>query len=295
MPKEANIDNCLKGGLNMRLTHNMYSLDIYMNYKTALSENSESIANLSSGKKLNSAKDNPSKIADAERMKISILSSQQASDNVQDTGSMLQTFDGALQEMNNNVTRLKQLVTQAGNGNDKQNIQTEINSVMDSLNDLANNTEFNGIKMSQANGTTKTATIGSTSGDSIDIPFFDLTATGMDSTSTGLGLSSLKNIASGSDSDINQALNDVDSADTQITSVRSKYGAIESRLEDSLSNFDEINDTTSSAESSLEDADIATESVKNSTSEILIKSSLSLIAQSNKLPQDALNILASVK
>jgi flagellin len=277
----------------------MYSLSIYKNYKNALTENSDSVSKISSGKKLGSAKDNPNKIADADRMKISILSRQQASDNVQDTDSMLQTFDGALQEMNNNVSRLKDLVVKAGSGttndNDKQNIQTEINSIMDSLTDLSKNTEFNGIKMSQANGTTRTATIGSMSGESIDIPFFDLTPTGMDSTSTGLGLSSLNNIASASNSQINQALNDVDSAVTKVTSVRSEYGAIQSRLEGSLSNFDEINDVTSSAESGLEDADIATESMKNATSQILIKSSISLMAQSNQLPQDALNILASVR
>ncbi|WP_297416976.1 flagellin [Clostridium sp.] len=281
----------------MRLTHNMYSLAIYKNYKTSLAQNSESIANISSGKKLNSAKDNPNKIADAERMKITVLSRKQACDNVQDTDSMLQTFDGALQEMNNNVARLKGLVVKAGNGtnsqNDLQNIQTEIDSVLNSMNDLANNTEFNGVKMSQANGTTKNITIGSESGDNVDIPFFDLTTGGIDSSSTGLGIKNLD--VTGPNFNIDQALNDVDSAVTKITGIRSKYGALQSRLEGALNNFDEINDVTTSAESSLEDADMATESLKNSTSQILINSAISLMVQSNQLPQDALNILARVK
>ena len=97
----------------MRLTHNMYSLSLYKNYKIVLSQNATAIERTSSGKKLNSAKDNPSKIADSDRLKISLLSRQAASSNMQDTDSMVQTFDGALQEMNNNVSRLKELAVKA--------------------------------------------------------------------------------------------------------------------------------------------------------------------------------------
>lgn len=280
----------------MKLNHNMYSLEIYKNYKTVLAQNSQAIANLSSGKKLNSAKDNPNKIADSDRLKISILSRKAAENNMQDTNSMVQTFDGALQEIHNNVSRLKELAVKAATGTnsdqDSEIIQNEMDTITKSIDDLANNTEFNGVKLAQANGTTKKATVGSLDDETIDIPFFDVTSGGLDSTSKGLGLGNLK--VSGSDKDTDQAITDIDAAVKTVSAVRSKYGAIQRTLEDSQNNGDEIDNTLSSAQSSLEDADIATEAMNNSSTQIIIKASISLMAQSNKLPQDVLNILSSI-
>lgn len=280
----------------MKLNHNMYSLEIYKNYKTVLTQNSQAIANLSSGKKLNSAKDNPNKIADSDRLKISILSRKAAENNMQDTNSMVQTFDGALQEIHNNVSRLKELAVKAATGTnsdqDSEIIQNEMDTITKSIDDLANNTEFNGVKLAQANGTTKKATVGSLDDETIDIPFFDVTSGGLDSTSEGLGLGNLK--VSGSDKDTDQAITDIDAAVKTVSAVRSKYGAIQKTLEDSQNNGDEIDNTLSSAQSSLEDADIATEAMNNSSTQIIIKASISLMAQSNKLPQDVLNILSSI-
>lgn len=280
----------------MKLNHNMYSLEIYKNYKTVLAQNSQAIANLSSGKKLNSAKDNPNKIADSDRLKISILSRKAAENNMQDTNSMVQTFDGALQEIHNNVSRLKELAVKAATGTnsdqDSEIIQNEMDTITKSIDDLANNTEFNGVKLAQANGTTKKATVGSLDDETIDIPFFDVTSGGLDSTSKGLGLGNLK--VSGSDKDTDQAITDIDAAVKTVSAVRSKYGAIQKTLEDSQNNGDEIDNTLSSAQSSLEDADIATEAMNNSSTQIIIKASISLMAQSNKLPQDVLNILSSI-
>jgi len=273
----------------MKLIHNMYSLSILKNYKAAVAKNSQAIATLSSGKKLNSAKDNPSKIDDSDKLKISILSRKAASGNMQDTDSMVQTFDGALQEMNNNVSRLKELAVKAASGTisdgDSAIIKTEMDGILNSINDLANNTKFNGVNLSQGTvggpGTTKTATIGSEADETIDIPLQNLST-------AGLGLGNVT--GSGSD----QELKDIDAATKTITSLRSKYGAIETRLEDSINNSDEITDTFSSAQSGLEDADMATESMKNASTQILIKAGTSLMAQSNQLPQDVLNILSSV-
>jgi len=204
---------------------------------------------------------------------------------MQDTNSMVQTFDGALQELNNNVSRLKELTIKGESGTisdaDSVTIKKEKDSILSSINELANNTKFNGVKLSQADGTTKKATIGSESDETVDIPFEDVTT-------TGLGLDSLTSM------DSEQALKAIDASCSKIASLRSKYGAIESRLEDSQNNNDEITDTLSSAQSSLEDADIATESINNASTKILIQAGTSLMVQSNQLPQDVLNILSSV-
>lgn len=147
--------------------------------------------NISTGKKLNSAKDNPNKIAQAENLKINLLSRDAASQNIQDTNSMLQTFDGALQEMNNNISRLKQLTVQAANGTnepeDRAVIQKEIDKIKEDMNYIANNTSFNGIVMSDSTATAATpnnkqSTIGALPDEKVDIPIYNLTniATGID-------------------------------------------------------------------------------------------------------------------
>jgi flagellin len=83
----------------MRLNKNMFSLSIYQNYQDRLKANSHSLKNISSGIKLNKAKDNPGKISQSEYLKIQILSNDMAKRNIQDTNSMIQTFDGAMNEM----------------------------------------------------------------------------------------------------------------------------------------------------------------------------------------------------
>lgn len=273
----------------MRLSHNMFSMKIYENYKSTLAENSKAVNNIGSGKKLNSAKDNPNKIAQSENLKINLKSRDAASQNIQDTNSMLQTYDGAMQEMNNDIARLKQLTVSAANGTnideDKAVIQKEIDNIKNNLEYLAKNTTFNGIPMSSSTITSKKAAIGALADENIDIPFFDLS-------NVGIGIDGI-DVTDPAKLDSN--IEAVDKADVMISMVRSRYGAIQSRLNDSLEDMDGMNQPLNKALSSIEDADIAEEALQNSRTKILYESALSLMVQSNKLPHDALNVLASVR
>jgi flagellin len=264
-------------------------MKIYENYKSTLVENSKAVNNIGSGKKLNSAKDNPNKIAQSENLKINLKSRDAASQNIQDTNSMLQTFDGALQEMNNDVARLKQLTVSAANGTnideDKAVIQKEIDNIKNNLDYLAKNTSFNGISMSSTTITSKKSTIGALSNENIDIPFFDLS-------NVGIGVDGIDVT---DPSKLNSNIDAVDKANVTISMIRSKYGAIQSRLSDTYDELDEMNQPLYKAQSSIEDADIAEESLENSRTKILYESALSLMVQSNKLPQNALNVLSSVR
>lgn len=278
----------------MRLSHNMFSLSIYKNYKTTLAENSKALGNISSGKKLNSAKDNPNKIAQSENLKIQLLAREAAVSNIQDTNSMLQTYDGTLQEVNNNLSRLKELTVKTGSGiyqdGDKEIIQNEIESIKSSIDKLVKGTTFNGIALNvdgstMDSPTTKDATIGAVANEKIDIPFYDVSINGLgindiDITNTNIG---------------DKALDKVDKAIDMVSRIRSKYGAIQNRLEDTILSTNEINESYSKAQSSLEDSDFAEEMVEYCRSQILYQSSIALMAQSNNFPKDALNILASVK
>ncbi|CAH0438380.1 flagellin [Clostridium neonatale] len=280
----------------MRLNHNMYSLGIFKTYSRNVDNYSKAMNNVSTGYKINSAKDNPNKIAQAETLRMTVIGRNAASSNIQDTSSMLQTFDGAIQEMNNNVSRLKQLTVQAAtetiNDEDRAVIQKEIEEIKSSLNELANNTEFNGVKLSDnlvtdnANTTRfMKTTIGTLSGEIIDIPRFNVSTAAL----------KIDDIDVTSIAGAQAALEKVDDAVVCLTDIRSRYGAIQSRLDDTNDSMSEISDVLTSAQSSLADADIAKEVMEITKNKILIDSGIGLMAQSNKLPQDALNILANVR
>lgn len=275
----------------MRLNHNMFSLSIYKSYKNQLVDNSKALNNVSTGSKLNSAKDNPNKIGKNETLKIQVLSNDAASKNIQDTNSMIQTFDGSLQEINNNLARMKELTVNAANGtlteSDKKIIQNEIDSIKADIDTMANNTEFNGIKMSDSSlsgDSTKLvkSAIGTMEDEQIDIPFFNLSAENL-----GIGQISMD--------DVDEANEAVDKATKMVSKIRSRYGAIQNRLEGTNEYLGSKNISIEKAQSSIGDANIAEEMMNYAKSQILIQSSIGLMAQSNNFPKDALNILSNIK
>jgi len=275
----------------MRLSHNMFSLSIYKSYKKELIDNAKASKNISSGSKVNSAKDNPNKIGKNETLKIQVLTNDAASKNIQDANSMIQTFDGALQEINNSLSRMKELTVSVGSSaltsDDKKNIQDELDSLTANINDLANNTEFNGVKLCDSSVTgdvsssVKTA-IGNMDDENMDIPFFNVSAENL-----GVGTLDI--------SDVDASIDSVDKAIQMVSKIRSKYGSIQNRLEETADYLSSKDISIQTAQSRIGDADIAEEMMKYSTSQILVNSSIGLMAQSNNFPKDALNILANVK
>jgi flagellin len=275
----------------MRLSKNMFSLNIYNSYKSELANNSKAMNNVSSGLKLNKAKDNAGKIAQSETLKIQIVSNEAAKRNIQDTNSMIQTFDSSMQEMNNSLSRMKELTVQSGNGvlsaSDKSAVQDELDQLISHIDYMAKNTDFNGVKLldGTSGGTPLKSIIGSLEGETVDIPQIDLTAgtlgiSGMDITNSA---------------NVGAAITSVDKAIKMVSAARSKYGAIQLGLEDSGDGVDAKNISLQKAQSSLADTNMAEEMVKVSRSQLLIQSSIGLMAQSNNLPQDALRVLQNIR
>lgn len=279
----------------MRLTHNMYSLSIYKTYKNRITNESKALNNISTGSRLNSAKDNPGKIGKNETLKIQVLTNDAASKGIQDVNSMIQTFDGALQGINDDLSRIKELTVSAGSGaltdEDKKIIQNEIESVKKDIDSLSNNTEFNGIKLSEYSSTTlnenptKTikATIGTMDDESMEIPFFDVSA-------ENLGVGSSFNI-----SNVDASIESVNKAIQMVSKFRSKYGSLQNRLEGTTDYLGSKDINIQTAQSRIGDADIAEEMMNYSKNQLMVNSSLGLMAQSNNFPKDCLNILANVK
>ncbi|MRY42954.1 flagellin [Parabacteroides distasonis] len=278
----------------MRLNHNMYSLSIYKTYKGRITDESKALNNISTGSRLNSAKDNPGKIGRNETLKIQVLTNDAASKNIQDTNSMLQTFDGALQGINDNLNRMRELTVSAGSGalteEDKNNIKAEIESIKKDIDALAINTEFNGIKMTSPSESplnlnpTKIikSAIGNMDDENIGIPFFDATP-------KNLGIEDLNM------DDVDSSLEAIDNATQIVSKIRSKYGAIQNRLEGTADYLSSKDINVQTTQSRIGDADIAEEMMNYSKNQLLVNSSIGLMAQSNNFPKECLNILGNVK
>ncbi|MDU2995498.1 MAG: flagellin, partial [Clostridium sp.] len=252
--------------------------------------------------KINYAKDNPNKIGQSEQMRIQIKSLQAVQRNLQDGTSMLQTADGALQEANNTLARIKELSVSAANGSksesEKEIIQNEIEEMKKNIDDLANNTEFNGVKLlcddrvpNNKYPMYKNIVVGAMQGEQGRIPSFNIRAEILKDEKGN----TLKDIDVRTPEGVSSALEVVDESIKTVSSIRSRYGAMSNRLETTAENISSNEQVFERADSNLRDSDIALEMAELARTQILNDTSLALISQSNNLPQDALRILERVR
>ena len=286
----------------MRLNHNMLSLSAFNTYKKSLASNSSALERISTGLKINSAKDNPNKIAQSEQMRIQIKCLETANRNVQDTYSMVQTAEGAMQEASNMINRMRELAVSAADGSksegDIEAIQKELDELKAGLNDLANNTEFNGIKLlgnkdvSSNKYPVHTSTVvGAQVGENINVPQYNITTTVLKDSKGN----TIEDIDLSTPEKANAALKTFDEVIGTVGNIRSKYGSLIARFESTSENLEANIYISESAESSIRDADIAVEMMEIARTNILSQSSIGLIAQTNEMPQDCLRILQNVR
>lgn len=286
----------------MRLMHNLESLNVFREHSKVISRQSKAVESISSGYKINSSKDNPNGMASSEKMRIQIRGLQMAQRNAQDGVSMLQTADGALDNVTSMLQRVRQLTIQSGGAvteEDKQTIQTEINDIIEGMDEIVNNTEFNGIKLMNGSQTKNLLMpVGANVKESITINVYNLNSSELKDIN-GDSLSSLNTKVS-VDGGINKlgidkSLSIIDGALNKVIQVRSKYGALENRFSSTYEKIGEIHGSIVGAESKVRDADIAEEMMKYTRDNLLIDSGHAMMVQSNKMPQEILRILENVR
>lgn len=284
----------------MRLNHNMNSLNLYRTYSRNLSVNESALSKISSGLKINSAKDNPNKIGQSENMRIKIKSLQAAQKNMQDGSSMLQVADGALQEVSNILSRMKELTVSSADRTktvaDRESIQMEIDELKGAINDLATNTEFNKVKLlgnesvyNNLYPEHKIAVVGAEQGESMKIPLYNV-HTNVLTDEEGHRLSDIDVINNPED-----AIGVVNGAIDTIGNIRATYGAIENKFATSADRLSGNTNILEGAYSKLVDSDIAYEMSELTRTQVLNQTQIALIAQSNQFPQDALKVLENVR
>lgn len=225
-----------------------------------------------------------------------------AGNNAQDGVSMLQTAEGSLDGITSMLQRVRELVVQAGGvtaDSDKEVIQKEITQMLSGVDDMANNNEFNGVKLLNVSNPLVTGigvatgsipmVTGVISGEKTDIPTYNLTASALklrNGTTDNVDVTN---------KDTATCLGVVDKALDVVMGVRSKFGALENGFVSSSDSITEISDKIQSAESSIRDTDLATEMMEYSKYNLLVEAGNAMMVQSNQLPQNALKILENVR
>ncbi|MFZ7944682.1 flagellin [Neobacillus sp. 19] len=241
---------------------------------------------LSSGLRINNAADDASGMAISQKMKSQIRGLQQAEHNIQDGISLLQTADGGLEQIENPLLqRMRELAIQAANSTlskeDRQSIQTEIEQIKQGINDLANNTNFNGIPLLNLPAKNINLQVGAGSGDTIKI---ELT----DARTTTLGIDAVKVDPI---EEAEKAIANIDLAFEKVLNERTKYGSYQNGLEHVLNNVANMVFHLTAANSRIEDADMAFESMELAKNNILFQASGAILAQANSQPNSVLQLL----
>lgn len=282
------------------------------NLKGAQSSLQQAQERLSSGLRINSAKDDAAGQAIANRMSSTVTGLNQASRNANDGISLAQTAEGALDQVNDNLQRIRELTVQAQNdtntAQDIDSIQEEVNERLAEIDRVTEQTQFNGRDLFKADssGTTFSIQVGAKDGETISIAIGGASASGTSSTgggwnmySTG-GTNSVASVggvaravtASGFDVlKAGDALAILDDKIGAIDKERSNLGAMQNRFETALDNIQTTSTNLQGARSRIEDADYAVEVSNMTRANILQQAGTSMLAQANQTPQSVLSLL----
>ncbi|CAM5789260.1 Flagellin 2 [Castellaniella caeni] len=296
---------------------------INTNYLALVSQNNlnksqsslgSAIQRLSSGLRINSAKDDAAGQAIANRMTAQVRGMTQAARNANDGISLAQTAEGNLNEINNNLQRIRELAVQAAsdvNGTtDRQSVQDEITARLSEIDRVANGAQFNGTDLLNATGSLSIQVgANTTSNDVIKIDTFDATVSsggllnGVSTTGTASGGAAFNTSSAitvtgttgtGSGSAVDNAqkvINTVDKMLENVDKARSNLGVIQNRLESTVANLNNTITNLSASRSRIEDADYAVEVSNMTRAQILQQAGTAVLAQANQVPQTMLSLL----
>lgn len=244
----------------------------------------QSVERLSSGMRINSAKDDAAGLAVRELMRADIGVLQQGARNAQDGISLLQTAEGAMQTIDNLLVRMKQLAEQAGTGTyssaQRSIMKTEFDALANEIERIAGSAKFNGTSLLNSASGTVSVVFGTTT-DTITLNQKDMTK-------SGLSIDSLNiNTAASAQA----ALTSLDSAISTATTARAEFGAKMNRLETTVEVLNVQSENLLTSESRISDVDVATEMATMTRNQVLAQAGVAMLAQANAVPRMALNLL----
>ena len=279
---------------------NIISLNAQRNVNTSQSALASSMQRLSSGLRVNSAKDDAAGLAIAERMTAQVRGMNVAARNANDGISLSQTAEGALGKVSDSLQRMRELAVQAANAtnsnSDKDSMDKEFGELAKEMQRVLGGTTFNGKNVLGSNAGTLDFQVGAntTANDLISITTTDMTS---DSSITavagtdnqGSGRATIDSAASAGS--IRTVIGNIDTALDTVNSQRATLGASQSRFDAAVSNLQISVENQSAARSRIMDTDFAAETAQLSRAQILQQAGNAMVAQANQLPQQVLQLL----
>jgi flagellin len=276
----------------MTINTNIISMNAQRNLNGSQSSLATSMQRLSSGLRVNSAKDDAAGLAIAERMNAQVRGMNVAVRNANDGISLAQTADGALASIGDSLQRMRELAVQSRNStnsdSDKESLNLEFTQLSNEIGRVLGGTTFNGKEILGADAGTLTFQVGAnvTSNDTIDIATSDMTTDPKIMTVTSASIGSAADSAA-----IATVITDIDAALDDINSQRATFGASQNRFSAVITNLQTSVENQSAASSRIMDADFASETANMSRAQILQQAGTAMVAQANQLPQQVLKLL----
>ena len=279
----------------MIVQHNMQAINTNRQLGITTGNLSKSTEKLSSGYRINRASDDAAGLAISEKMRGQIRGLEQASRNAADGISLIQTAEGALNEIHSIVQRMRELTVQAANDTnvtkDRQAIAAEIYALTSEITRIGEETEFNTMKLLDGSFDGKKLQVGANEAQQISITIVSMTAAGIGLTDDVVG-SVIYAADNTNDADeITAILSLMDKALEAVSTQRSALGAIQNRLEHTIANADNVAENLTASESRIRDVDMAEEMVQFSKNNILQQAGQSMLAQANQSTQGVLSLL----
>jgi flagellin len=277
--------------MSLVINTNLASLNARGSLDTVSNRLEKNFAHLSTGLRITTAADDAAGLAISERMRAQIRSLSQAQRNANDGISMVQVGEGAMNEMDNILIRMRELAIESNNGtvsaSDKDTLNDEFTSLIAEIDRIAQATQFNGVNLlngSTANVVFQVGANNVTNVDTLSVGLVSVLA-------SDLGISALDISSAGS---ATTAIAGIDAAINVVVASRGDLGALQNRLQSTITNLGVSVENLTAAESRIRDVDVATETAELTRNSILQQASISVLAQANVQPQNALKLLQNL-
>ncbi len=279
----------------MRINHNIAALNTYRQLNSANTAQSKSMEKLSSGLRINKAGDDAAGLAISEKMRGQIRGLDMASKNAQDGISLIQTAEGGLNEVHSILQRMRELAVQSSNDTnveaDRTALNNEFTQLGKELERIKDKSTFNTQDLFKGSTGTVNSSgdlvlqVGANAGDVINL---DLTTSGVNLTDI---VSTAQSASIGSQASAADAITSINKLIETVSSGRSYLGAMQNRLEHTITNLDNASENLTAAESRIRDVDMAKEMMEQTKNSILAQASQAMLAQANQQPQSVLQLL----
>ena len=283
--------------MSLVVNTNTSSINAQRNLGVANSQLATSLQRLSSGLRVNSAKDDAAGLAVSQSLTSAIRGGQQAVRNANDGISLGQTAEGALGQVAGNLQRIREIAVQASNGTisdtNRSQLQKEVDQLTQEISRTVQTTEFNGTKLlSGSSSLTFQVGYSGSADNQVSVTTTNLAqagSAGLNSYNSTLTNTGTVNITTQSGASAALALLDADIA--QVSNLRSTFGAVQNRFEAVISNLNNFVENLSASRSRIVDADFAAETAQLTRNQILVQAGTAVLSQANQLPQNALSLL----